>query len=593
MNVDFLNTFMNESLESAAERPYLFIVDEEKMANNIILAGYRAVSLLPEDSSEQITLERFITYMDSVIYKGTNRERFMYVIAGNIKRTNSKLTAYFEKEGLEYRTAPKLLANKEYLRNENNMGLLKKLIQQYIAEYDQATEIMEDIAECHILNADGKPQKVIHKNVMEKVEKEIHFFLFGKNPYIYENGRYVEDYDGSKIKMQIMKHITGHLVEEKTINQIYKLLITLPKHRKTFDDLNNIPKHWVNFQNGFFNPISNTIYAHDPKYLVLNQLPYEYHPEEQRSYSGMVERVEGFLSVSIPDPDDQKMLWSYLGYCATLSTKAQKFLILVGEGGTGKSVVIHMFEKMIGTKNCAHIALQDLEKKFYATELFGKLLDSCGDIPCSAMIKTDVIKKAVGEDQLVYEKKGKDPMYFLNHAKFLFSANGMPENLEEKTNAFYRRLMILEMNQVIPEEQRNSDLKDALDACMSYIIHKAMLALHENMKEQKEKIYESKHSKEAVRKVQHESDSIQWFLDQEYVKDPGGKVRRSLLYQRYHNACLEEDRNPHGKKNFNKIMEQKGYYTRKSNGDIYIYGLSERIEESDFEPVDDDKCPFT
>ena len=47
---------------------------------------------------------------------------------------------------------------------------------------------------------------------------------------------------------------------------------------------------------------------------------------------------------------------------------------------------------------------------FYATGMFGKLLNACGDIPCKAMSSTDVVKKAVGEDALVFEKAAWDEM---------------------------------------------------------------------------------------------------------------------------------------------------------------------------------------
>ena len=46
------------------------------------------------------------------------------------------------------------------------------------------------------------------------------------------------------------------------------------------------------------------------------------------------------------------------------------------------------------------ISLQDLNKRFYATGMYGKLLNACADIPCKAMENTDVLKKAVGEVRL-------------------------------------------------------------------------------------------------------------------------------------------------------------------------------------------------
>ena len=84
--------------------------------------------------------------------------------------------------------------------------------------------------------------------------------------------------------------------------------------------------------------------------------------------------------------------------------------MLTGNGGTGKSILIDLVQKQVGIENCSNIPIQDLNQSFYATGMFGKLLNACGDIPCKAMSSTDVVKKAVGEDALVFEKAAWDEM---------------------------------------------------------------------------------------------------------------------------------------------------------------------------------------
>lgn len=96
----------------------------------------------------------------------------------------------------------------------------------------------------------------------------------------------------------------------------------------------------------------------------------------------------------------------------TQDTQFQKFLTLKGNGGTGKSVAVSLIQYVVGITNMSSISLQDLNKRFYATGMYGKLLNACADIPCKAMENTDVLKKAVGEDTLIYEKK--DRMQFIS-----------------------------------------------------------------------------------------------------------------------------------------------------------------------------------
>ncbi len=55
----------------------------------------------------------------------------------------------------------------------------------------------------------------------------------------------------------------------------------------------------------------------------------------------------------------------------------------------------------------------------------------------------------------------------------------MPENLEDKSDAFYRRLLILEMNHVIEADRKDTRLKDRIALEADYAVYKAMDALHD------------------------------------------------------------------------------------------------------------------
>lgn len=136
--------------------------------------------------------------------------------------------------------------------------------------------------------------------------------------------------------------------------------------------------------------------------------------------------------------------------------------MIKGKGSTGKSVVISFAQRIIGAENYISMSLRNLNKCFYPTSLFWKLLNAYADIPSTAIERVDVIKKAVGEDTLLYEKKGQDPTQFNSYAKLLFSANELTLNLDDKTNVYYRRLLVLDMNHVISDTEEDSHLKEKM-----------------------------------------------------------------------------------------------------------------------------------
>ncbi|MDO4338801.1 MAG: phage/plasmid primase, P4 family, partial [Eubacteriales bacterium] len=259
----------------------------------------------------------------------------------------------------------------------------------------------------------------------------------------------------------------------------------------------------------------------------------------------------------------------------------KKFLMIKGKGGTGKSVAIALIQHIVGIENCSSISLQDLNKRFYATGLFGKQLNACADIPCTAMQSVDIIKKAVGEDTLLYEKKGQDPTQFHSYAKLLFSANEMPLNLDDKTNAYYRRLLVLDMNRLVSASEKDTMLKEKIYKEADYAIHMGIAALKQLYADNH--FCESLHSRECIEALYRSADSVKAFLDEKICRQKGAKLRRSELYQLYTKFCEENDRQAHGKSVFFRMMSDKGYTLKRDCNGFYYDNLS--LKDEDFVKV--------
>ena len=422
--------------------------------------------------------------------------------------------------------------------------------------------------------------------IAEDILAKVPFFVLGSTPYVYEDGVYKEDTGGVRLKAMIQSRIYRKFIKSPTLGRILDLLLAQSGVQKHFSDLYNLPPEWVNFRNGYYDPVRQILIPHDPKYLSINQIPHEFHPEEMEQLltGGIV--TKNYLSTAIPDPTEQQMLWEYLGYCMTTDTKMQKFLMLVGEGGTGKSVIISLFQKAIGVRNCSSISLQDMNKRFYATGLFGKLLNACGDIPCRALDSIDVLKKAVGEDSILYEKKGQDALQFFSHAKLLFSSNVMPDNVEEKSDAFYRRILILEMNH--KPAARDPQLKKKMAGEMDFAIAMAMQALH--CLYQNGALTESENSRKCVEEARKSADSVMAFLCDMITPQEDSWLERSRTYDAYSSYCQDNGRLPLGKAKFYAEMKRKGYLPRKIQGIQKFKGIA--IREPEFEAVGRKETPF-
>ena len=51
---------------------------------------------------------------------------------------------------------------------------------------------------------------------------------------------------------------------------------------------------------------------HDAKYLMINQIPFSFHPEQAETVLTGGETIRKYLDSSIPDKTDQETFWQYL-----------------------------------------------------------------------------------------------------------------------------------------------------------------------------------------------------------------------------------------------------------------------------------------
>lgn len=423
-----------------------------------------------------------------------------------------------------------------------------------------------DLMQFHLVNEKGKVTGVFDLAIFEFLKNREDLFILGGCPFIYRDGAYHADSNGAELKTMIRALIMPEFVKSTTIKRVYDLFTSAAELQVSFDQVNDYPAWWINFRNGFYDPVSRKMIPHDPKYHAVNQVPHDFKPDAVLSGDGM----EKWLQFAIEDPADREMILQFVGLCLTRDCRQQKFMILCGEGGTGKSTLIRLMETAVGADNVANIALSELSQRFASFGLMGKLLNSCADLEIGALEDTSVLKKALGEDTLRAEQKGHDAVSFKNYARMIFSTNELPLVKAERTNGFYRRLTILTMNRV-PTTER-ADLFDSLSAEIDYFIRLSVDALGRMY--QAGKLSESPHSVEAVKRLRCESDTVEAFIADEAQTGQGLKTDRTILYKKYEQYCIDMDRQSLSRFNFYKALKSKGYPERVIQGRRFIGCIS-------------------
>lgn len=340
----------------------------------------------------------------------------------------------------------------------------------------------------HLLDGNGKPCGVFDNAILEFIKENYNLFFLAGTPYFYEAGVYKADSSGARLKTLIKNMIFPRLIRSTTITRIYQLFLMDFELEKSYEGVNRFPKHWIPFKNCMVDGKNGEIHTHKPEYFCINQIPWDYEPE--KTCSG--ETTEKFFT-SAMSKDDRKTIFQYLGLCMT-RINFQKFIILKGSRGTGKSVVVRLFENTIGQGNFSNVPLQKLEEKFYSIQLMGKLINLCADLNGNPLKTVNTIKLITGGDSLSDSFKGRDIITFTPYARLLFSCNTVPISLDEKSNALFERIIVIEMDK--RPEMPDRQLEEKLAEEIPYIIKQALKELRELFEDNM--LFESERSRELV-----------------------------------------------------------------------------------------------
>lgn len=545
---------------------YLFLVSNQEIWMQIVTNNYRAVCLKNDED-----IEKFIEYMQEIEFSGTCRSSYTYVIACDTKKANNRLKEYLESDSiLKFHEGWQLFRNKEYLANFDKGKELLEVLQSLVKRYEpEETQLLLD--EFHFMKegksgeagATGAFDSKIRKHLLQHND----IFVCGC-PYIFSGGVYQPDYNGTKLKALIEQYLYPKYQKNNVIRQIYNLIIDTDSVQCSFEDLNQYPETYINFRDCMLDVATMKEIPHSPDFYAINQLPFEWRKIKVAKEGTEIEKFFNFIFAS---PDDRKMVLEYVGLCFTKDTRQQRFLTLCGLGGTGKSVLIRLIETATGRENISNVSLQELSKRFSTSLLVGKLLNSCADLSAEMLEDSSVMKKLLGEDNIFAERKGEQGFMYRNYSKLLFSTNSLPVIAGERTNGFYRRLMIFRMDK--QPEKVDTELFAKLSAELPYFIKLAVEALHD-MYARGGHITVSEGSKEAVRQMWKDSDVVEaWLLDCCTLGNDE-KADRAEAFTSFEEYCKNEERQAMTKNGFYKALRNKNFSEARGKTERFFKGFS-------------------
>jgi len=275
--------------------------------------------------------------------------------------------------------------------------------------------------------------------------------VYTENAFFTPKGRLN---DITPLKQAIVKDIAFYVKSNVTskVNNIVELLKIDSFSHDLLPQTDRIHlKNGTLYLDGQFDPVMSEV--------VRGRLPVAYNPNAAPPVRWL-EYLHGLL-----EPEDIPTVQEYIGYLLIPSTKAQRMLILKGNGGEGKSVAGYVLKQMFGNYAKDGSVGKVSENQFARADLEFIYVMIDDDMHMEALKQTNYVKSLVtAQGKMDLERKKQQSYQGYVYARLMAFSNGNLQSLYDRSDGFYRRQLILTTREKAPSRRDDPDLAQKLCA---------------------------------------------------------------------------------------------------------------------------------
>lgn len=279
----------------------------------------------------------------------------------------------------------------------------------------------------------------------------------------------------------------------------------------------------VNLLNGVLDLDTLELSEHSPQYGFRSVLPFNYDSEAiAPSFSQHLD------AVSCGDATLRANLLEFMGYAISNDKpRAQKILVMAGDGQNGKSTTLEIL-KAIGGDGVTALNVKDLGNPFHRQALDGALFNILEEVPefTHKDFWEDMKGLATGS-RVIASKKFKDAYSFDNRCKFIMTCNELPKGATPN-HGFFRRLLIIPYNARFSGSNDDKFLADRIINDELPGVLNMILEAYARLRANRFEFTASKAIDQAVSAYREESDNVARWLSENLAASDCGASNQDM-----------------------------------------------------------------
>ncbi|MEW4490239.1 phage/plasmid primase, P4 family [Thalassoglobus sp. JC818] len=304
-------------------------------------------------------------------------------------------------------------------------------------------------------------------------------------------------------------------------------------------------KGWISFANGIGNIYQmeakqgesefkqSDLIPHTPEFFSPIVMPYPYDPEAECPawFEFLAHNLDG-------DARRIELLQEWFGYCLIPGNERQKFLILYGEGGTGKSTALAALRGLLGEENVSSVPLEQFGSRFSLIQTVGKLANIAADTGEIDKTAEGYLKSFTSGDKMQFEQKMKPVFSAVPTAKMILATNNLPR-FTDRTAGIWRRIGLIPFDTKVDPSRRVVGMDTPKwwleNGELSGIFNWAMQG---RMRlEERGEFTTSEKCEDIIEEYRIQSNPAMNFLMEHYAESQNGYVVTSDVYAGYKQWC--------------------------------------------------------